>query len=291
MKPEVIARAERVLGVPAVTWMQAASRGYALGDRWLARLRDGRSVFVKCAIDAATAESLRAEHAVYSALRAPFIPPLLGWEEAELPLLILADLSAAEWPPPWTPDSIETVLDTLAEVAATEPPNGLRRLVADPPETWGAVARQPDPFLALGLCSEPWLEQCLPMLLEASRPALLDGDALLHLDVRSDNLCIHDGRAVLVDWNLACVGNGAFDVAFWLPSLTLEHGAQPDELVRDRPDVDAFAVTVAGFFAARAGLPPPPGAPTVRPFQLSQLEVALPWAARVLGLPTPAARR
>jgi hypothetical protein len=44
---------------------------------------------------------------------------------------------------------------------------------------------------------------------------------------------------------------------------------------------------VAGFFAARAGLPAPEGAPTVREFQLRQLEVALPWAARELGQAPP----
>jgi hypothetical protein len=43
-------------------------------------------------------------------------------------------------------------------------------------------------------------------------------------------------------------------------------------------------VYVAGFFAALAGLPPPEGAPRVRGFQLAQLEVALPWACRTLGL-------
>jgi hypothetical protein len=36
--------------------------------------------------------------------------------------------------------------------------------------------------------------------------------------VRSDNLCFVDGRTVLVDWNLACTGDGCFDVAFWLPA-------------------------------------------------------------------------
>jgi hypothetical protein len=90
---------------------------------------------------------------------------------------------------------------------------------------------------------------------------------------------------VFVDWNLACVGHSAFDIAFWLPSLALEDGPQPEELARDWPDVNAFAATVAGFFAARAGRPRPPGAPAVRAFQLAQLEVALPWATRVLELP------
>ena len=104
----------------------------------------------------------------------------------------------------------------------------------------------------------------------------------MHCDVRSDNLCLRNGRAILVDWNHTRVGNPAFDVAFWLPSLVLEGGPLPD-----RFGVDEFAPVVAGFFAARAGLPPPKGAPEVRGFQLAQLEVALPWACRALGLPQP----
>jgi hypothetical protein len=90
-----------------------------------------------------------------------------------------------------------------------------------------------------------------------------------------------------VDWNLACIGNGRFDVAFWLPSLRLEGGPQPWQVL---PDAGALAAAVAGFFSARAGLPPPSGAPTVREFQRAQAAVALPWAAQELGLPPPVSR-
>ena len=90
------------------------------------------------------------------------------------------------------------------------------------------------------------------------------------------------------------VGNPAMDVAFWLPSLMLE-GRAGDRTRSSAPTPDAAALApiVAGYFAATAGLPPPAGAPTVRGFQLAQLEVALPWAVRVLELPElrPAARR
>ena len=285
-------RTELVLDATASQWTPVASR-YALGDRWLIRLDDARTVFAKRAIDEATAEWLRLEHRTYSALRAPFMPELLGWEDAERPLLVLEDLSAAHWPPPWTRDSVDAVLRTLGELAITPPPDGLSRLADDPSWSWRDVARDPDPFLGLGFCSASWLDRALPALLSASDPSLLDGEGLLHGDMRSDNLCIRDGQAVLVDWNWACVGNAAVDVAFWLPSLMLEGGPEPDEIVRAYPGAAALAPIVAGFFAANAGLPPPAGAPTVRAFQLAQLEVALPWAVRVLELPQlrPAARR
>lgn len=284
MKPEAVVRTELVLAATAVEWNPVASR-YALGDRWLIRLDDGRTVFAKRAIGEATAEWLRLEHRVYSALRAKFMPELLGWEDAELPLLVLEDLSAAHWPPPWPPGSVEAVLRTFVEIAATPPPDGLFRLADDPSWSWRDVAADPEPFLGLGLCSASWLDEALPALLSASEPGLLDGNGLLHGDARSDNLCIRDGRPILVDWNWACVGNPAVDVAFWLPSLTLEGGPEPDEIARAYPGAATLAPIVAGFFAATAGLPPPAGAPAVRSFQLAQLEVALPWAVRVLELP------
>lgn len=293
VKPEAVAGAERVLGAAATAWSRVESRGYALGDRWLVGFGDGRTAFAKRAISQATAAGLRIEHDVYEGVQDAFIPQLLGWEDGNLPLLLLEDLSAAYWPPPWSSGSVDAVLTTLAAVAATRPPAGLRRLADEPPVGWEAVALDAEPFLALGLCSRAWLEGSLPDLLNASALEVLDGEALLHFDVRSDNLCIRDGQAVLVDWNIASVGNPALDVAFWLPSLALEHGPVPSEVASVHPAANGLAAFVAGFFAARAGQPPPEGAPAVRAFQLAQLEVALPWAAGVLGLPEPrpAARR
>lgn len=120
------------------------------------------------------------------------------------------------------------------------------------------------------------------MLREAAESAPIAGESLLHLDVRSDNICLVERGAVLVDWNWAHVGNPDLDLAFWLPSLAAEGGPQPDEVL---PAEGGFAAAVAGFFGSRAGLPPPPTAPTVRAVQLAQLRVALPWAARALDLP------
>jgi aminoglycoside phosphotransferase (APT) family kinase protein len=156
----------------------------------------------------------------------------------------------------------------------------LPRLAKDGIEGWHDVARDPASFLDLGIVSAEWLDGSMPALLEASDKTPLDGESLVHGDVRSDNLCLRSGHAVLLDWNHARIGNPAFDIAFWLPSLVLEGGPEPEGF-----DVDEFAAFVAGYFAALAGLPAPAGAPRVRGFQRAQLEVALPWACRVLGLP------
>src|SRR5262249_47683735 len=133
-----------------------------------------------------------------------------------------------------------------------------------------------------GLCSPAWLARQLPELRRAAEEAPCDGDAFLHLDVRSDNICLKDGRALLVDWNHACLANPLIDLAAWLPSLHAEGGPEPWDLLSGQA---ALAAWIAGFFAARAGLPPPETADrSLTALQLPQLEVALPWAARELGL-------
>jgi hypothetical protein len=261
-------------------------RGYAVQDRWRVVFSDGGSAFVKAAVSDDTAGFLRDEYRVYSAVREDFLPQLLGWEdEGSRPVLVLEDLTGSVWPPPWTRADVDAVLATLERVAATTPPAGTP-LLEDTRASisgWHGVADDPRAFLELDVCTSDWLRAALPTLLHASEAAALEGDALLHFDVRSDNLCLRAGRAVLFDWNLARVGNPRFDIAFWLPSLVLEDGCRrPEDVIDDEPELAAL---VAGFFAVRAGLPPPAGAPTVRAFQLAQLEVALPWAIRSLELP------
>jgi Phosphotransferase enzyme family len=274
------------VGAALVEWETVATRGYARScAHWRAKLADGRRVFIKHALTTTAVEWLQTERVIYEAVREPFMPSFLGaYDNGELALIVLEDLSEAEWPPPWSRSGIESVLASLDALHRTVPPNEIGKLDAIRGEVvgWPDIAANPEPLLSTGLCAPTWLEKALPALVQASEAAQLDGTELLHFDVRSDNLCLRDGQALLFDWNLARVGNGVFDVAFWLPSLTLEGGPPPWEVL---PNAGLLAAAVAGFFAVRAGLPPPPTAPTVRDFQRAQAEVALAWTARELELP------
>jgi hypothetical protein len=259
------------------------SGGYTLMERWLVEREDGMRAFAKVAVDEPTAGFLRDEHRVYSEVEGGFLPFLLVWDDdGELPILLLEDLTQGHWPPPWREGDVEAVLAVLDKIHAATPPSGLPRLTLNEFHTWREVEADAEPFLSLGLASAGWLEQALPRLLDATDRCVVEGDAFLHLDTRSDNICIRDGRALLVDWNWAHTGNPAVDVAFWLPSLFAEGGPPPAEVLPEAGDLTAL---VSGFFAPIAGLPPPAGAPTVRPLQLAQLKVALPWAVDILGLP------
>jgi hypothetical protein len=277
---------ESLLGARPVS-RRRAERGYTPAERWVIELDDGRSVFVKAATNELTAGWLRDEHRLYQALRAQFMPRLLAWRETEQPILILEDLSAATWPPPWSDGQVSLVLQTLKAVAATPPPDWLPSASSSGflERGWHDVRADPGPLLSTGFVSRPWLDMALPRILKEADACQLDGPNLLHLDVRSDNVCFRaDGSAVLVDWNLAVNGNPRLDIAFWLPALASEGGPLPEAIL---PGAGKEAAFVSGFFAARAGQPPIPGAPAIRALQFDQLRHALPWACRELGLPPP----
>jgi hypothetical protein len=275
VKPDAVARAEELLGTEAESWARVVRTGYSLNEHWTVDFAGGVHAFLKTGRIAPSPGWIRDEARIVQELDGRCAPRFLGFEDGDAPLLVLEDLMPARWPPPWREGDVDAVRSTLAEVAA-------HRLDVRPVESvlangWLRIADDPAPFLSSGLRDARWLERMLQRFVEHAEAAPLHGDALLHCDVRSDNLCLKNGGCVLVDWNHASVGNPAVDVAFWAPSLALEHGPDPARL-----GVDEFAAFVAGFFAAGAGLPPPPGAPTVRAFQRAQAAVALDWAERVL---------
>jgi hypothetical protein len=257
--------------------------GYSSADRFSVTLADGRSVFVKSAAAENLAGWLRREREVYAALDGSFIPRLVGWDDdGERPLLAIEDLSGADWTPLWNTARVDAVRSALAEIAAAVPPPNTAPVevsFAGLFGRWEIVADDPAPFLSVGLRDAAWLDRALPLILEAADAAPVGGNRLCHLDVRSDNMCFRHGTAVLVDWNWTSLANPDLDVAAWLPSLRVEGGPAPWEVLPGQPGLAAF---VAGVWAAVVGLPPPETAPTVRAMQRAQLAVALDWLDREL---------
>ena len=120
----LVIRVQRLVApLQPVAWTRA-ERGYTPAERWVVQLGDGSSAFVKGAVDEATAGWLRVEHRVYTTIEAGYLPELRGWDDdGKSPVLLLEDLSAAYWPPPWRPGDVGPVLDALAKVRATPPPD------------------------------------------------------------------------------------------------------------------------------------------------------------------------
>lgn len=284
---ELAERVEAIVGqrVVAIDEIPGAG-GYTPALRRIATLADGSTVFVKAAVDDLTAGWLRTERRSYEALGdARFLARYLGCDDT---LLVLEDLRHAHWPPPWRPGDLDRTLEALENMAHHPPPDVAGDLETDAGgmlRLWKAVAEDPEPFLGLGLCTREWFERAIPVLVDADGRGTLTGDALVHFDVRSDNLCLLDDRVVLVDWNSTSRGRADFDVHCFAQGVTVEGGPEPEAVL---PDADPLLVAMlTGYFAYSAPQPTIPNAPRVREIQLKQLRVCLPWAARLLGLPPP----
>ena len=286
-EPAAVARLRRdvarLLGTE-VTGYRYTPGGWSVSVRGVLTLADGRTVFAKLGDVPDTARAVRDEIAAYRLLgRHPFMPRLVA-EDSAAPLLVIEDLSRARRVPPWTVPTLADFRRLCEELGATPAPPGLISLDTEVRgDGWERVAADPTP--ARRVLSATWLELNLPLLLAAQRRARAVGSSLVHTDLRSDNLLFLSDRAIAIDWNLARRGDPRWDPHLTAHTIAMEGGGTVDELL---PDADpAIVAWLAGFFASRAGLPPPAGAPKVRGFQRAQLDVVLPWACRLLDLPPP----
>ncbi len=199
-------------------------------------------------------------------------PPQHPWGAAELAAVASA-LSALH--EDLTPSPVPS-LQSLAVYA--------RRLFGG----WSALAAAGAPR---GL--DPWAAGNLDRLaeLESGWAEACAGSTLVHGDVRADNVLVAGSDVVFVDWPHGSVGNPAFDVVGWAPSVVLEGGPPPEDLLslygplrRAEPDaVTVLLAAISGFFVSHSLEPAPPGLPTLRDFQAAQGGVALAWLRRRTG--------
>jgi Phosphotransferase enzyme family len=209
--------------------------------------------------------------------------------------LVLQDVDGRQPALPWRPDELAAVVravDRLSEVLTPAP-------IAAPPAAeeyevpfagWRTLSDQPARADLLDAWSRAHLDRLARI--EATWAVHAQGSSLLHTDLRADNLLLTTDGVVVVDWPWACIGSPLLDVVGLAPSVAMQGGPQPDELLAmtavgaaaDREAVTALACAVAGYFTDVALQPPPPGLPTVRAFQAAQGEVARRWVAERLAL-------
>jgi hypothetical protein len=260
----------------------------------------GRSVFVKAVGSALNPESPgmhRREVVVSTALpRSQHFPRLLASHD-DGDWVALAFDAVDGRPPrhPWDESELATVTDALSSLHRDLTPSPLpllnpladyvRHMFGGWAEMAAMDARPP------GL--DEWSCRHLDRLaeLESAWPAACEGPTLVHGDVRADNVLLTSDGVVFVDWPHAAVGTPVFDVIGWAPSVVLEGGPPPEELlarhvppVKVDPEViTVLLAAVCGFFIERSLRPPPPGLPTIRAFQAAQGAVALAWLRRRNG--------
>ncbi|MBI4219463.1 MAG: phosphotransferase, partial [Chloroflexi bacterium] len=152
---------------------------------------------------------------------------------------------------------------------------------------WGKLAASASPEI------DDWSRRNLERLvaLEALAPQAVQGTSLVHMDTRADNVLLAGDRVYIVDWPHACVGASWVDFVGFAPSVAMQGGPAPEELLKRFPSavaavpdaVTAAVASIAGYFTLSALQRPPPGIPTVRDFQAAQGIAACRWLAARTG--------
>jgi aminoglycoside phosphotransferase (APT) family kinase protein len=299
------AAAEQRLG-GAVTAAVTQPGGFSPGAAARLELAGGGRAFAKAVGPELNPDSpgiYRAEARIAAALpAAAWAPEFLGViESGGWVLLLFEDIDGAMPAQPWRPPELARVLAAMTDLAAALTPaplaapavadahaasfTGWRQLAAEHQGAeHQATEHQADPNQA---ALDPWARAHLAGLaeLEAGWADAAQGTSLVQSDLRSDNILLTADRVVFVDWPWACRAAPWFDLVAMLPSITLEGGPPPGEILAAHPvtrDADPQAVTavvaaLAGYFIRQSRQPGPPGIPTVRAVQAAQGKVALDW--------------
>lgn len=277
-----------------VTHAQTAHGGFSPGFASALTLSDGRRVFVKAMSDMLTpggADLYRREHRVISALPATVpTPRLLDVRDDGDWIVLLYELAEGRHPVPARPTELRAMLDTYRSLAALLDPSPLE---LEPFESsWGLRFDEwagIDPVGAQAVGNAfPWAGSNLETIqrVAADWRKAVQGNALVHGDLRADNMILTRRGVLVLDWPESCIGAPWLDLVLALPSMAMfEHGPAPEPIVRTHPltrsvepaHLDAVIAGLAGFFAVNSVQPPPPGLPTLRQFQRDQAIVTLDW--------------
>ncbi|MFC8732030.1 phosphotransferase [Luteimicrobium sp. NPDC057192] len=215
---------------------------------------------------------------------------------------------------PWEPDELAAVLAAVGRIGTTSAAGlGLPDAATALPGLfvgWQNLWEDPDPIVA---DLAPWAVGRIDELVDlaAGAAAACEGDAVVHGDLRADNLLVTDGGVVVVDWPHAVRGAPFFDVAAFLPSVGMQGirgrtdpltgpadlahrhavGAELDALFRSSPSAagadDAQVLPVlagiTAYFLDSGRRPPVLAIPRLRAFQRAQGAAAAAWLEVLIG--------
>jgi aminoglycoside phosphotransferase (APT) family kinase protein len=293
---------EAALGA-AVIEARTQEGGFSPGAASRLRLSNGGGAFVKALgvhIHRDSVGLYRREAAAMPHLPAGLpVPPLLDvYDDGEWVALVCEDVEGQLPAVPWRPEELDRVAGALADLGAmlqpTPWPDAPRFAEMEANRTfmrtWRDLAAAPPPEL------DPWLRDQLGRLAEQTDlAALVSGDALLHADLRSDNILLTpDGGVVFVDWAWTCNGAPWLDVVLFATTVNAEGGADAEGLVRDHPltrDVprawiDAVLLAVVAVYWRLSRRP------ERLPHHLVYAEATLRWTRRrIAGRAVSAGRR
>ncbi len=305
---------ESMLGSP----VSRAARiwgGYSPAPTFRLALADGRRAFFKATYAKSNEFSTAAlwqEARVYAELKdliGAWMPQFYAeFQYEDWHGLLLEDLGPKS-APPWTPSLVRKVAHGLADFYNATVAKPLPEWLAHPDswvqeESWARTVAQSDDLRKVAAMAGErsdealrWLQAATPTITAMfDQGGLLQGPfALLHGDLRSDNLRFTRNRLYLFDWPAVMVGRPELDLVAFAQSITVEAGPQPEQILawyREKGPLEPVAVDSAlawciSFFASKAWQAELPELPRLRRFQRQQLAVLLQWAARAWGLPEP----
>ncbi|HEV2891967.1 MAG TPA: hypothetical protein VGX28_16455 [Frankiaceae bacterium] len=289
LPPTVREGVASVLGSPVVSVVPRVG-GFSPGVAAGVTLADGRRAFVKAVgtpLNPHTPELYRHEVVVQGWLpRVPWTPALLGsWDDGDWVALAYEYVDAPTVPVPWSASSlaavaalVRTMHASLGPAPASAPPVSQSLEGGDAWRRW-ASSGPPEG-------APEWAVTHLDALagLEAGFAAASDGAALLHMDLRHDNLLVRGPDVWVVDWPWAARGAAWVDAV--LLAVTVElYGGPPAPTVlpaccAEPVPVEALAAVLAalsGYFVPHGMLPAPPGLPYLRAVQARQGEITAAW--------------
>lgn len=280
---------EDAMGRKAISWT-VPDCGLSSAHRFSVKFEDDSRAFVKAATDEWTERWLRTEHLVLSSVRGAFMPSVITWidEPGTRPVLVSEDLSHAYWPAShhgvtWRKGDFDLLFSSIEALSSHIAPPELFALQNRKTSIWSGIARDPAAFLQLGLCSEAWFIRSVGALIGAERNVDLTGNFLVHGDIRSDNVCILGSKIIFVDWSHASRGYGLHDLASVLPTLYLEGGPDPYQIMPNGGG--EAALSCAGLIERLStdhGMPQ-----WLRRVFRQLIAIELEWAAQCLNLDEP----
>ncbi|WP_309129830.1 phosphotransferase [Microbacterium sp.] len=234
---------------------------------------------------------LRREIGVLRTVPATLAPAVLAGFDDDGVALVLEVVDGEHPGAPWSEAQLHAIaseMSGLAHTTAAESVPAAEQSMLPDFARWSAIDRDHD--LRSGLPTG--LLERMPALqdLDTQLPHTLAGTALVHGDLRADNILIHDGRARLLDWPHALRGAAWLDLPLLLPSVEASggprcedawelfrvHGAPP--MASLLPAISAFA----SFLWWGQAQPEIPELPGLRAFQRAQSVAALRWLDAVL---------
>ncbi|KQC00842.1 phosphotransferase [Pedobacter sp. Hv1] len=277
------------VGKKCISW-NIPDCGLSSALRFSVQLADHSCVFVKASTDQETAQWLRNEYLVLSTHQQKFMPTVIKWidEPTIYPVLITQDLSSAYWPAShngvtWREGDFDLLFKGIKELSTVRANSVLPVLYKPTNSLWSKIASNPTAFLSLELCSTTWLNKAIAILIAAEKMTDVTGHYLVHGDLRSDNICFLDSQVMFVDWSHAAQGNDLHDLASVLPTLYLEGGPAPYQVM---PEAGSEAALSCARHITRLtvqhAMPP-----WLKNVFKKLIAIELEWAAHCLELDEP----